>query len=217
VAVVWFERWQGKVRTEDDCVAFVDDVGFCTINRKERNPQFPNVADAMGLESALGETWFWKDDLHIQKRLYYTRLFFNMPGYISLELLPAFIATNGQVADELIVMGQISSLQRTVYDTIDKNGPIPSKDLRRSLAQEDRGRSSEALITFEKLFIATKTNLTGRTRHTYGYVWDLAERWVPWAFEQADKLGTKQAREMILEKLHANGVEPEIMAAACGW
>ncbi|MDO8586558.1 MAG: hypothetical protein Q7T82_05915 [Armatimonadota bacterium] len=215
----WLSKWKGKLNTDDDCVRFVDDLGFCTIDPAERFPEFPNQADAMGIESAIGRTWWWKDDLHIQKKLYYTRLFFNRPGYISMEMLPAFIATNGQVADELILMGRMPLAQQAIYETLEAQGPISSRELRNLLVGDVKKQSASALIALERVFIATKVDITGRTMHTYSYVWDLAERWILWAFEEADRLGVKRAKQMILEKLRRGGVSdgPRIMAAACGW
>ena len=213
----WLKQWEGKVASEDDCVRFVDDVGFCTIDRAESSPDFPSQADAMGVETALGRTWFWKDDLHIQKRLYYTRLFFNKPGYISIEFLPAFIATNGQVADELMIMGRMPLAQQTIYEFIDAEGPISTRDLKRKLTEDVKRQSAFALIALERLFIATKVDITGRTMQTYSYVWDLAEKWVPWAFEEADKLGRARAKAKILDKLDSNGIPAGVAAKAFGW
>lgn len=213
----WLDKWAGRVKTEDDCVRFVDDVGFCIIDPAGSGPDFPNQADAMGMDSALGHTWFWKDDLHIQKRLYYTRLFFNKPGYISMEFLPAFIATNGQVADELMIMGRMPLSQQTIYRIIDAEGPISTRDLKQQLSGDVKKQSASALITLERLFIGTKVNITGRTMQTYSYVWDLAERWVPWAFEEADRLGSVRAKAKIIEKLTANGLQAEVAGKAFGW
>ncbi|MDO8682547.1 MAG: hypothetical protein Q7N50_03595 [Armatimonadota bacterium] len=215
----WLEKWRSKVKSEDDCVRFVNDVGFCAIDIPQSFPGFPNQADAMGLESAIGHTWFWKDDLHIQKRLFYTRLFFNRPGYISIEFLPAFIATNGQVADELMLMGRMPVAQRVIYEAIEKHGHISTRDLKQMLPPDAKRQASSALIALERLFIITKTDITGRTMQTYSYVWDLAERWAPEKFEEADRLGVRQAKEMIREKFRQNGLpdEPKYLEMAFGW
>ena len=215
----WIERWKGKLRTQDDCVRFVDDLGFCTIDRVERFLDFPNQAEAMELDMAIGHTWFWKDDLHIEKRLFYTRLFFNKPGYISMDLLPVLIATNGQVADELVVMGRMPVVQRAVYDLIEKYGPISSFDLREDLSPETKKQSAAALIALERAFIITKVGITGRKLGTYSYIWDMAEKWVPSAFEEADRIGAKQARAVILDRVAQNGLaaEQDLLAAAFGW
>lgn len=205
----WLGKWESKVKEAADCVRFVDDVGFCTIDHVDPLPSFPNQADAMGIDSAIGHTWFWKDDLHVEKRLYYTRLFFNRPGYISMQMLPLFIATNGEVADELMLMGRMPLAQQTIYDILQVQGPISSRDLRKTLTGDVKRQSASALIALERAFIITKVAITGRTMQTYSYVWDLAERWVPWAFEEADRLGSKSSRAMILERLKLNGLSDE--------
>ena len=216
----WRDRWHGEVNTEDDAVRFVDSVGFCTIDRPEFG-EFPYLAGAFpgDRDSVLGEVWFWKDDLHIQKRLWYTRLFGGRPGFISLEFLPAFIATNGQVADELIMMGKLSVQTREIYETIEREGPISSKDLRRAISADARRKSASALIDLERKFILTKTDITGRTRETYSYVWDLAERWMPEVFEASDRLGAEAAAGKIVAKLNENGIPPtpDYLKRAFGW
>jgi len=58
----------------------------------------------------------------------------------------------------------------------------------------------------ERRFIITKTGITGRERGTYGYIWDLAERWVPKAFDEAGKLGEKAGRKIIQDRFSMLGV-----------
>lgn len=202
----WLTKWQGHVHTEDDLVRFVDDVGFCTINELAKFPDFPSQQAAMDRQDVLGYTWFWKDDLHIQKRIFYTRLFTGKPGYISLSFLPAFIATNGEVADELFMYGKLSATAQDIYSIIEERGPISGKNLKALLGPDARKASAGILIDLERKFLITKTGITGRERGTYGYIWDLAERWVPEAFEDADKLGVRAARERVLAELSELGV-----------
>jgi hypothetical protein len=156
----------------------------------------------------LGDIWFWKDDLHIEKRLHYTRLFGTRPGFISLEFLPAFIATNGEVADELIVMGRMSVQAREIYELVERQGPISGRDLKRAISADAQKKSPGVLIELEKKFILTKVAITGRRRETYGYVWDLAERWMPEAFEEADRLGAEAGAKKIARKLVECGIPP---------
>jgi hypothetical protein len=201
-------------------VRFVDGVGFCTIDAPGFG-EFPYLAAAFpgNRDSVLGEIWFWKDDLHIQKRLYYTRLFGGKTGFISLEFLPAFIATNGQVADELILMGKMPVQAREIYETVERDGPISGRDLKRSISSEAHRKSSTILIDLERKFILTKSGLTGRTRESYGYVWDMAERWLPEAFEAADNIGAEAAARKIVAKLKENCIAttPEFLAKVFRW
>lgn len=215
----WLSRWQGRLRTEDDLVRFVDDVGFCTINELERWPEFPSQEVAMDRRDVLGHTWFWKDDLHNRKRIYYSRVFAGKPGFISFDFLPAFIATNGEAIDELALYGRLPVLSQDIHRIIEQQGPISSKDIKALLGPEGRKAAAGALIDLERRFIITKTDITGRERGTYGYVWDLAERWVPEAFEAADRLGVKAAAKRIRERAKEHGVivDREFEARVLRW
>ncbi|MHB9131415.1 MAG: AlkZ-related protein [Armatimonadota bacterium] len=205
----WREAWRGEVRTPEDLVRFVDAVGFCSINALERFPAFPSVALAMGRPDALWHAWWWKDDLHVQKRLYYTRLFANRPGFISMKFLPAFIAANGAAADELILLGRIPATTQTIYRMIDAHGPISTRPLKKLLGPDERKAATSELWELERRFIITKTEITGRELATYSYVWDLAERWLPAAFVEADRLKRKAATELIADHLASLGVPLE--------
>jgi hypothetical protein len=194
------------VRNEDDLVRFVQAVGCCTIGELPRYPQFPSVAVAMEIPEPIGHIWFWKDDLHVQRRLYYTRLFGGRPGFISLDLLPACVAANGVAADELFLLGQAPAETQEIYTRIDEDGPISTRKLKQSLSASACKASTTALIDLERRFIITKTAITGRERGTYGYVWDLAERWVPDAFTAADRLRRAGGREALTRRLQVLGV-----------
>lgn len=215
----WQRAWQNAVQTADDLVRFVNAVGCCTIGALPRFPAFPSQEVAMGIPGVIGHTWFWKDDLHTEQRLYYTRLFAGVPGFIACDLLPAFIATNGAAADELLLTGGMSVEARAIYRIIEERGPIPIKQLKALLAGETKQAATRALIELECRFIITKTGITGRERGTYGYIWDLAERWLPDAFPAADRLGRKAARALILERLGALGVptDERFLARVLRW
>ncbi len=202
----WREDWAGAVHTEADAGRFVDAVGFCSINALERFPAFPNLAVAMGTPDALWQAWFWKDDLHVAKRLYYTRLFAGRPGFLTLDWLPAFIAANGAAADELIHEGALPMATVALYHLIEERGPISIRDINRALGKEARGSTNAGLWELERRFIVTKTGLSGRERGTYGYIWDLAERWLPDAFTAADRLRRPAALAHIRTRLADLGV-----------
>lgn len=163
----------------------------------------------MGVPDVLGRTWFWKDDLHVVKRLYYTRLFAGKPGFIAMDLLPAFIATNGMVADELIVTGAMPVLMQEIYYIIEERGPIAIRQLKTLLGEDACKASAKILIDLETKFIITKTAITGRERGTYGYVWDLVERWFPAVLQAADQLGSKAAHDLIRVRLQGFGLSNE--------
>lgn len=216
----WREQWAGRVRTPEDMVRFVDAVGCCASKPLTAYPDFPSQSEALG-EIAVGTTdpWFWKDDLHAEKRLYYTRVFGGQPGFISTEMLPVLIATNGAVFDELVFDGLVSPEMQDIYRAIETHGPIPIRNLKRMLGPDGQRASTRVLHDLERQFIIAKTGITGRTRGTYGYIWDLAERWMPETLVAADGLGRPTAVAVIREHLAAFDVPPDspFYVKVLGW
>lgn len=216
----WREQWAGKVCTPQDMVRFIDFVGCCTRTELPHYPDFPCQSAVLGkIDAGTTDTWFWKDDLHIEKRLYYTRVFGGQPGFVSFSLLPALIATNGAVADELLFNGAMSPEAREIYHIIASQGPIPIRELKRQLSEDAKRAADRVLHELDRQFIITKTNITGRTRGTYGYVWDLVERWIPDVLVAADRLGRATAEGIIREHFAAFGIPPEspFYAKVLGW
>ena len=83
----WRALFTRPVRREADAVAFVNTLGFCTWGPVP-GLRFPNLAEHMHetAASVLNSTWFWKDDAHIERRLYYAKVIRAQPSFISLEL-----------------------------------------------------------------------------------------------------------------------------------
>ncbi|MEN6370785.1 MAG: hypothetical protein ABFD64_02120 [Armatimonadota bacterium] len=203
----WRENWAEKVHTPDEMVHFVDAVGCCTGKPLLRYPDFPSQYEALGeVSPGVPDTWFWKDDLHTEKRIYYTRVFGGQPGFLSYPLLPVLIATNGAVADELIFNGLLPPEAQQVYRAIEEYGPISTIDLKRMLTPDAKHSADRVLINLDRQFIITKVGITGRTLGTYSYIWDLVERWVPEMLTAADRLGRKQAESVLREHLAAFGI-----------
>jgi hypothetical protein len=209
MTIQWRDRYRNTVHSEAEAARFVAAVGCCTINQHPKFPEFPSLAVAMGEKTALWTAWWWKDDLHVNRQVYYTRLFDGWPGFLSLALLPAFIAANGEVADEVRLLGTLPLAALDVYEIIARRGPISSRVLKKELPPEARKAATRHLWDLERRFMITKVEITGRTLQTYSYVWDLAERWMPDAFAAADTLGRQRGRALILAHLAALGVEAD--------
>src|SRR6266542_1147321 len=120
----WRATLSRPVRTEDDAAAFVQESGFCTWAPVPRLA-FPNIAEAMGetAYSVLGRTWFWKDDLHFERRVYYGKIVDGRPSFIAPEYLPSFVVALGgrgqeleRAPDRLYREGRLSREALTIYD-----------------------------------------------------------------------------------------------------
>ena len=208
------------MRTPDDMVRFVDSVGCCTKSALPDYPDFPSQSEVLGeIDAGTTDPWFWKDDLHIEKRLYYTRVFGGQPGFISNSLMPVLIATNGVTADELVFNGMMTPEAQQIYHAIEAHGPIPKKNLKRLLTPDAKRAADRVLHDLDRQFIITKTGITGRTRGTYGYIWDLVERWIPDMLATADRIGRTKAMAMLREHFAAFGIPPDspFYTKVLGW
>lgn len=197
--------WAGRVGTDEQFVQFLNEMGCCTAKPLPSWPLFPSQQQALA-SMGLFDVWFWKDDLHAEKRLYYTRLFGGNPGFISNELLPAFVSCYGQVFDELLFRGELPAGAVEIYQCIERNGPIPIRDLNAQLSTEAKSATDTYLHLLDRKFLITKSGITGRTRGTYGYIWETTESWMPDVLQQASAMGTADARQIISEHLQRFGI-----------
>ncbi len=197
-------------------------MGFCTW-APIPGLSFPNLADAMGETawSVMGRTWYWKDDVHSNRRLYYAKVIAGQPSFIAPDYLPDFIAGlagRGQGLERdpvrLYQEGRLSRLAYRTFECLSDQGPLPTSALRRMAGLSDR-----ALVELQRRFLICKVGVTGRSRGTYGYIWDLAERFWPDAFQDSRGTAPGAARSRIRARLHEFGLvaDPALEARLFLW
>ncbi|MBC8103518.1 MAG: hypothetical protein H7Z41_13145 [Cytophagales bacterium] len=197
------------VATPADCLAFVSDAGLCLWTKRKGWESWPSLeaASVWGADAPretafngafMEATWFWKDDLHIEKQLFYGQILGHGVAMLaSLEMLPFLIAAQGDNDPRtLCERGLLPHLSLGVYEHVERNGSTASNKL--PVSYKDRSRS---LVPLAQRFLLTKVGLTGRTRGTYGYLWGLADAFFPDAFSAAAHLRVPEAREAILRQL----------------
>jgi hypothetical protein len=114
------------VTTPEECVNYVERVGICTWRHHPKLPWFPSLEEETawrGFNMTM-QTWFWKDDLHIERRLYFGMLLApDTPLFVSLALLPVLIAAQGDLdARTLHEKGLLASNALRVYEHIERSG-----------------------------------------------------------------------------------------------
>lgn len=189
------------VATPEECLRFVEGVGLCAWRHQSKKPWLPSLeiaTDWRGSEMTR-QTWFWKDDLHIERRLYYgTLLAPDVPVFVSLAFLPTLIAAQGDIdARTLHEKGLLASNALRVYEHVERNGPTAT-----ALLPWPPGSRMLYLAALQQKFLLTKYDLTGRTRGTYGYRWDLCENAFPDCFAAAARMAVPAAREAVLSHLN---------------
>ncbi len=202
----WTETQPYPVRTEEEFVAFLDQVGVC-LWRPDPAADLPNLADRMepARPDAIWDTWFWKDDLHIARRLYYGKLLGGRPTFVSMEMLPALIAAQGDVDPHTLrEQGRISSAALAVYEALCRCRTLAVRDLRREAGlggASDKAAFEAGLQALSALFQICKVGITGRSRGTYGYIWGLVEEWLPDTLALAARLRPDDAAVTVARRL----------------
>ena len=195
------------VADPEACVAYVNQVGMCTWRHQPRLEGFPSLENATQWRGAelTNATWFWKDDLHIDRRLYFGMLIApDIPLFVSLDLLPALIAAQGDIDPRtLFERGLLAPNALKVYEHVQRAGPTATAAM-----PWPAGSRMLYLAALQQKFLLTKYDLTGRTRGTYGYRWHLCEEVFAASFEEAARLQVTAARERITE--HLRGHTPDI-------
>jgi hypothetical protein len=198
-----------------DALAFVDACGFCTAGPVP-GVDLPNLADALNTSSfsVWYSAWAWKDDLHFERQLYYARLIRGQPTFVAVDYLPDFIAALAgrgleieRDPERLYQDGRLSREAFLLYQYLVDHPAQPSRELRARTGLRHSGLAAErGLLELQRRFLISKVDLTGRTRGTYSYIWDLAERFWPAAFDEARGTSPAVARGRIRERLQAFGV-----------
>ncbi len=217
----WHSLIPQPIKEPDDAAALVATLGFCTWGPVP-GLAFPNLAEAMGetATSVLARTWFWKDDLHFARQLYYGKIIAGQPSFIAPDYLTDFIAAlAGRGREEerdplqLYVDGRLSREARTLYEYLVDHPAQPTRALRRGTALDGKrmkAQAERALLELQRRFLVCKVDLTGRTRGTYAYVWDLTERFWPEAVADARHTASTVARQRIRIRLREWGIELDV-------
>lgn len=192
------------VSTPEECIDFVESVGLCTWREQPKLAGIPSLEmETPWRHNELTlQTWFWKDDLHIERKLYFGMLIApDIPVFVSLAFLPFLIAAQGDIdARTLYEKGLLASNALQVYEHIARSGPTATNAL-----PFPSGSRMLYMAALQQKFLLTKYDLTGRTRGTYGFRWCLCETAFPDSFSEAGRIGVVEARHHILSHLNQHG------------
>jgi len=200
------------VSTPEACIAYVNEVGLCAWRNGTPLPSLEAVSPWAESGDIMMQTWFWKDDLHIEKQLHYGPLWgAGVPVFASLALLPALIAAQGDCDPrDLYEKGHLSRVALTLYEHVERHGPTAKN----RLPYPTKTSQTPPLVQLQQRFLLTKVGLTGRTRGTYGYLWGRSDTFYPDAFAAAARLSVTAARHTVVERL---GLPEALVAKALRW
>lgn len=236
---------EARLRSADDALAFVNDVGFCFLF-SSKGIEMPTLWEAICGEArdvpvhhddeALGHAWDWKDELPTRGLLFYGKLLRQKPTLVSLEWLPYFYALSpnyGDIEDYLIEYqeGRLSDDARRVYEALLQHGALPTSHLRREAGlggKANAPRFDRAVRELQMGMKIVKTGISDANSWGYCYVYDVLLRRFPQLPAQSGAIHSTEAMHVLLrtylhnvavatqtEVVRLFGWEPERLVALC--
>ena len=161
-------------------------------------------------------TWRIKDSLPAKKLVYYGKVIGGRPGFIALDLLPAFLACASSPADgsAMYRRGQLSLCAKLVMDALSRRGAAETRVLKLSSGFAQPSRRAEfdrAMKELQEKFLALKVE---ERYEPFTYVWDTMEHRWGTALKQARALDRREAAYAIVRRvLRGRGLRDEKAAS----
>ena len=179
-----------RVTGEPSALAFIEEAGFCAaftaglgvpcLREAIEGRREPPLPHHIQHDRAIMMTWRLKDDLPARGAVYYGKVIAGRPGFVALELLPAFlrlrIAPGGY--RKLYARGQLSHCGKLIMDHLTRRGPTETKALKIATAHAQpshRAKFDRAIKELQEKFLALKV---AERYDPFTYVWDTVDhRW----------------------------------------
>lgn len=205
-----------RVRTKEDALEFLNDVGLCLLFSAS-DIELPSLWGALCGEDRpvpshhdnreLGLAWRWKDELPVAGKVLYGKFLRRKPVFISLDLAPHFYALSpnyGDLAEDYMqdyLDGRLSVEAKQVFEVLLVEGALPTSRLRLEAGlggKANASRFDRALAELQMDFRISKVAISDANRWGYCYVYDLLPRHFSEAVEAAQAVTGRQARDVIL-------------------
>jgi len=224
--------WPHLVKTTADSVRFIDHVGFCVLF-PVRNVALASLYYAMSRrrdvrwDKYAQLVWKWKDELPKKRRAFYGKYFRGRGTFLSLKLLPYFLATHGTAiepreAEPFYKTGRVSRDALELWLALAKYGPLATLELRHACKMESQAgnkRFKKAMLELQGLLIVTHSGAEQETKAWASNRFDLVARVFPRQVAQARKISAEDARVAIAVKhksLYPDAAPAQI-ARLFGW
>lgn len=201
-----------RIAGERSALGFINEVGFCAAFTAglgipclreaiagEREPVMP---EHLQHDYAIGMTWRIKDSLPGKKLVYYGKVIGGRPGFIALEMLPAFLRLRVEPGGylKLYRRGQLSLCAKLVMDALSRRAAAETRALKLSSGFAQPSRRAEfdrAMRELQEKFLALKV---AERYDPFTYVWDTVEhRWGN-ALKRARALARVEAAYLIARR-----------------
>ncbi len=228
-----------RVKSEEQALAFVNEVGFCTaftaglevpclreaiVGRRE-----PALPHHIQHDHAIGMTWRLKDELTARRAVYYGKVIAGRPAFIAPRMLPAFLRLRAERTSYLVMFrrGALGLCAKLVMDALARRQVAATRELRLAAGYSRPGKRAEfdrAMKELQEKFLVLKIE---ERYDPFTYIWStLGYQWRD-ALDEARKLRREEAAYRIVRRYFLTagygrartvarvlGIEPKLVAYA---
>lgn len=224
-----------QLHTKEEAVAYVNERGFVYF-WPIRDILMPSLWVATAGDRPVADehddpghiTWGWKDELLGKKQWYYAKVLRKKATIISLEVLPCFYALSenyGSPEEDYLTLyqqGRLTLESKTVFETLLKEGPLDTIELRKAAHMTSRGsdsRFNRALSDLQANFQILPVGITQSGRWHYAHLYDLTVRQFPDLIDRTRFIDDRKAQESLAELyLRSTGAaQPRDLQRLFGW
>ncbi len=225
-------RWPRRVRTAADAVRFIDGVGYCLLFPIKGLP-LPSLYYAVARRYPLtwdrytARIWRWKDELPRRRRAFYAKYFKGRGTFISLALLPHFLAMHATAAapgdyERFYAAGRIHHDARVIWAAVEQHGPLATLELRHACRMDSKAgntRFKRAMLQLQRLLLLVHFGAEQETAAWASGRFELTCRAFPREAALARRIALEAARATIAAKYldwHLDAA-PTRLARLFGW
>jgi hypothetical protein len=225
-------RPQRRIVAAADAVRFIDDVGFCLLF-PIRGLLLPSLYYACAHREPANwdryclRIWKWKDEFGRRRRAFYAKYFKGRGTFISLRMLPHFLATECSACgegdfDRAYSAGAISADARTLWQALAQRGPLPTLELRHAGkfdTQSGNRRYKKAMLELSRRLLVVHSGAEQETESWASSSFELTSAAFPDAVARARLIAPEEARRTLARKYvewHPC-VDPRTIARLFGW
>jgi hypothetical protein len=213
-------------------VCFIDHVGFCVLFPLKDVP-LPSLYYVVSKRADVRWDkyaqliWKWKDELPKKRRVFYAKYFKGRGTFLSLKLLPHFLAMRGTAvgpaeAEAFYKTGRISHDALDLWQALGKHGALATLELRHACKMETQAgnkRFKKAMLELQALLIVTHSGAEQETEAWASNRFELVARAFPKQIAQAQEISAEEARTALAAQYRTlyPSASPVQIARLFGW
>jgi hypothetical protein len=228
-------RWPRRVLALAEAVKFIDATGYCMLFPVKGVP-LPSLYYAVTRRGLQGKwkwdkyssmVWRWKDELPRLRRAFYAKYFRGRGTFISLQLLPHFLAMRESAvapgdSARFYSGGRIRHDARAIWDALEEHGPLATLELRYASKMDTKAgnvRFKRAILELQRMLIVVHFGAEQETNAWASGRYELTRRAFPQQTAAARHISLEDARNKLAATFcewHPNS-SPTQLARLFGW